>query len=713
MSTPVIKDHSLYSWYQYRGIIRVLRQSFGSYWDMYVIILVAALLRFYGITTTQFDDDQAAIFGMAREAIVHGHLVATSNIASIGIYNPPAIVYLLMIPAAISANPLAGAIFTALLATVAVLLVYLCVRRYYGRFAAMVASSLYAVSALPVFYSRFMWNQNMLLFFVPLLICVLFLGCIERRKGWLPLAVVLVGLAIQLHATGVVLLAPLLVALCLSPRTLRLQDLVLSAAGLLMLYGFYILWLFNSHFLDIQVLTESQQKLAEIDGQSWAYFVQFLSPYDPNSLFNQPFQNTRSILYPALPWLAWLPYVMTGLAICAALMLLWMIFFPGYAAEEAARGIRERIWRWWRNLRASPTRCGLVVLLVWQLVPLIYLSRHSVALYAHYFIVLLPGTFIGIGIFLSRLRLWSWQRIGHGHNWLRRAVYVLTAVVIIGELCGGTALAYDMTAGTANVNYITYNALSSLQNALQEADQIAQQHHYHRIYIGVDARRTSAMNYLAQFMHTPVTIFKWDCLVLPAPESGPALLLTMPEDARLRELVLFSAQRKPVAMLERVGGRPFELLAVNTTPPHTEIEQPAFVSNLSLLNVRGYYFAREEQYLLRWRVLRNLPSLPRVNYSYRFAIRSLDGRELTYKVCNVNNIQAGDQLFMTLKQVGLEAQSAPVSVQFSQQTPYTMDYELPGGLPIVFDTYANVQKPWKTLFTTTGSSTILVRLPGF
>src|SRR5690242_8328869 len=90
-------------------------------WELYPILLLAAFFRFYLIQTTEFDDDQANIFRMAHDAVSHGHLVATSNIASVKIYNPPGIIYLLMLPAAFSPNPLGGALLIALFSTLGVL----------------------------------------------------------------------------------------------------------------------------------------------------------------------------------------------------------------------------------------------------------------------------------------------------------------------------------------------------------------------------------------------------------------------------------------------------------------------------------------------------------------------------------------------------------------------------------------------------------------
>jgi len=159
-------------------------RSWLSCWEICPILLIASALRFYMINVTEFDGDQATIFSMAYDAVSHGYLVATSNVASIGIVNPPAIIYILMLPAAFSANPVWGAVLTALLATLSVLLTYIFVRRYYGRLAATIASLLYATAALPVFYSRFIWQQNLLLFFAPLYILLLFRGAVARRQGW-------------------------------------------------------------------------------------------------------------------------------------------------------------------------------------------------------------------------------------------------------------------------------------------------------------------------------------------------------------------------------------------------------------------------------------------------------------------------------------------------------------------------------------------------
>jgi len=113
-------------------------------WELYPILFIAASLRLYRIDTVLFVDDQAVVFSMARDAIVHGLWPITSNRASLGILNFPLVVYLFMLPAAISSNPLWAEVMVGLLNTIAVLLAYLFVRRYYGRLAGTIVALFYA-----------------------------------------------------------------------------------------------------------------------------------------------------------------------------------------------------------------------------------------------------------------------------------------------------------------------------------------------------------------------------------------------------------------------------------------------------------------------------------------------------------------------------------------------------------------------------------------
>src|SRR5260370_4616334 len=163
-------------------------------WELYPILFIAASLRLYRIDTVLFVDDQAVVFSMARDAIVHGLWPITSNRASLGILNFPLVVYLFMLPAAISSNPLWAEVMVGLLNTIAVLLAYLFVRRYYGRLAGTIVALFYATCMMALAYSGDIWPQSVLPPFVMLFLFCLFRGVVERRRGWLFPAILLLWL---------------------------------------------------------------------------------------------------------------------------------------------------------------------------------------------------------------------------------------------------------------------------------------------------------------------------------------------------------------------------------------------------------------------------------------------------------------------------------------------------------------------------------------
>src|SRR5579864_3208003 len=117
---------------QHSTVMRSWLLWLASAWEVFLILLVAGFLRFYQINTTEFDEDQAQLFRMAYDAVHHALLPTTSNAASIGISNPPGVIYLFIPLAALSANPLWGAMLVGTFTTATALLTYFFTRRYYG-----------------------------------------------------------------------------------------------------------------------------------------------------------------------------------------------------------------------------------------------------------------------------------------------------------------------------------------------------------------------------------------------------------------------------------------------------------------------------------------------------------------------------------------------------------------------------------------------------
>jgi hypothetical protein len=720
----------------------------ASAWEVFLILLVAGFLRFYQINTTEFDEDQAQLFRMAYDAVHHALLPTTSNAASIGISNPPGVIYLFMPLAALSANPLWGAMLVGVFTTATVLLTYFFTRHYYGRFAGIVAALLYATSARPLTYARFIWQPNLMPPFVVLFMFALFWGVVERRKGWLFAALFLFGILYQMHPTTLLLAVPLLAAIVLAPGTLRWRDLAFACAALLVIFFPYLIWEAYTGFADIRTVLMLAKQHAHIDTQAIHLYRTFLIPFDT------PPTDMRSLVRMLAPMLSWLsiavPLLTLGGLVTAGLLLLRSAGgqdakvdeAPGRpqgsaptiheetipAAQEAkgggernrvGAGLAPALWwlrwlyNWWADLRATPYRCGLVLLLVWQIAPLLILSRHSVPLHSQYFFMFMPGPFILIGLFLAKVV--EWLR-GHGQrrqwSFLRYAVYVIVGLVIIAQLVGSMAAAIDTSSGNFDDRgfqpYPYHNDLRSLQHALGEADQLAQQHHLSRVYITTDAATQTALRYLAEQMQTPTSLFDaTNCLVLPNPAAGPAVLLVGPYDGLTNALLSQFASATLIDQPIRPAGAPFRLYIVTSTltqPP----SQNTFTGNLQLLGTQAQQmsFNNSPWLVTRWSLMHAEKPSFRTTYSYTLKVLpNGNSAQSSQSKCTFTAIRAGDQLLVAF---GLpKGSSASTSVTIEAQSFTTIpDNPVYGPFHLETDGDENIAR--MILQTTDGGDSITV-----
>ena len=736
---------------QARPIRRVLFSWLFS-WDIYLILLVAGFLRLFALNTSEFDADQATIFILAREAVQHGLLPIVSNRASIGIENPPAVIYLLMIPAAISADPLWATVMIGLFNIFAVLLTYFFIRRYYGRLAALIAALLYAAATKPLNYSRFLWQQNMLAPLALLFIFALFWGVVERRKGWFFPALLLIGISYQLHETSTLLAIPLLAAVVLAPGTVRWRDLALGIASLLLIFSPYILWEFSSNFADLFIILKVAKLPAHFDADAIYSYRFFLSPNGFNSYYQLP-ASPASALRLFAPILGVLRYTLQFLVLGGLATAGVQAFWTGrnalphtLAREEAAASPLSLLRNWWTGLRATPYRCGLMILLVWQVVLLLILMRHSVTMYPYYLLILMPGPFILAGFFIAQLLKWI-QRIGHvaeftpgdasavpdkqgftsaidgavppaysfeARNFLttalRCAVYFIVAFAVIAQIIAAIATLVDAAQGT-NGHGKTFNDLRSLQLALGEADHLAQQRHLNRVYITTDANSETAIRYLAQQLQTPATLFDDSrCFVLPNPAEGPAVLLVSPYAELTRALLGQYAATTLIDQPARLGAPPFNLYIVS---PRRVLEKtslhPSFVDNLQLVNVQRQQLSITDRSWLisRWNLLRSAQPVSRTTYTFAMSALPNNGNRPAESLCTFNAMRPGDQLFVAFALPGNVLSSTSVTIKGLSYT--TTPYD-PALGPLLLETDKTRDSPVKILLTAEGKDNITIPL---
>ena len=679
-------------------------------WEIFPILFIAGFLRLYLLNTSEFDADQAAIFAMARAAVRYGMLPLMSIRASIGIEHPPAAIYFYMVPASLSANPYWAIMMVGLLNTSAILFTYVFTRRYYGRLAAFIAALLYTTATEPLTYSRFIWQPNLIAPLIVLFLFALFWGVVEQRKGWLFPAILLLGLIYQLHETSTLLILPLLVAVVLAPRTIRWRDLAFSLIALLILFSPYLLWEYSTHFADVYTVLNTARRPAHIDDTALTLYQAFISPYT-YSVTNQISNNPSAMLRLFVPVFYLLRHILLllvfgGLAL-AGLLALLPTRIParrpssapgcGFRTMDEGRGHAShfaRIQGWWMQLLNTPYRCGLLVLCVWQVLPILILSRHSVSLYPYYLLMLMPGPFILAGIFISLVVKWTQQlpkqsptnlppllvrnsvllRILHP---VRYGLYAVAVFVIIAQVATTTASLLDSVQGH-NGHGKTWNDLGSLQHALAEADQVAQTRHLNRVYVTTDTYTRTAFGYLVEQMHTPTTLFDDShCLPLPSSKDGPAVLLVSPFAQVTQSLLRIFATTILIDQPTRLGSLPFKLYVVAPIPmPPLPIATTSFGGDLQLLTTQAKYVPSQNSpswMVLHWNMLRTAQPALRSSYNYTGITYVHDGSGSTIQApCSFSALRANDQLLMAfpLPKNTLAPASISVGVQSNTTVPY-------------------------------------------
>jgi hypothetical protein len=177
--------------------------------EVVLLIALALGLRLYRIADySTFQGDQGVDALAARRLLVE-HLLPVEGPATSagGVHLGPLYYYLLAVPMLVVwLDPLADAIFMAVLGAFAIGLVYLLARLWFGRAAAVVAATLFAISPAAIEASRSAWNPAPAPFFV--LVGLMGLEVFRRQHNgrWLVLVGGAISCIIQFHyfAVGLV-----------------------------------------------------------------------------------------------------------------------------------------------------------------------------------------------------------------------------------------------------------------------------------------------------------------------------------------------------------------------------------------------------------------------------------------------------------------------------------------------------------------------------
>ena len=359
-----------------------------------------------------------------------------------------------------------------------------------------------------------------------------------------------------------------------------------------------------------------------------------------------------------------------------------------------------------RSLQSDRYRSGLIELLIWQIVPVIILSRHAIDLHTQYFFMLLPGSFILIGIFFAHVLNWLQRRQGWPRQ-IRFAFYAFVFLLVAAQTIGSTVWLLDTThTNTSDDKFTPYhNDLRSLKGALNDADTLAQTHHLNHVYVATDVANQDALGYLNEQMpiHTPTTLFDATrCLVLPNTANGPAVLLVGPHNELADALVTHFAQATLVSTPARLGGAPFHLYLVSSLSEGTAPKNALLGNDLQLLDPSTHTLSitQKSWQVTRWSLLR--PQAPRSRTTYNYALTATDSNNPTHHMTNTfNTISAGDQLLVAFPQP--KAASMNIGAKFFMGVPFNPTYGL-----FRLETDTSQQTQWVGLQTPDGKNTVQV-----
>ena len=335
------------------------------------IVVVAATARFFRLDLMEFKGDEAGVYRLALHALGYtepgvGRFFPTEGIASsVGVPNPPLFVYLVALPTAVVRSPLAPVGLIAATNVVAVWLCYVAGARIWSRLTGMIASALLALAPWGIIFSRKLWEQDLLPIVSALFLLELHALLVQRRVRAVTTLVILAAVGMQLHFSAVVLGG---LAVCALVRARSVVTARSLAAGLAVAA---VLWLPFLALHGSSLLHPHPASVPPTIAHRFAHAVHLTAAI-----------GGTDELSTLVSWQPPAAQALTLLLAVATFAGLTLSVRDGHGDLRSVRGLA----------------------LVWYVAPAALLTLLRTTPYIHYFIVLFPLPFIGLGYLVSRLR---------------------------------------------------------------------------------------------------------------------------------------------------------------------------------------------------------------------------------------------------------------------------------------------------------------------
>ncbi len=373
-----------------------------------VILALGAILRLGWPELTEFKLDEATLIGLAHAMVRGDYLSLAGPATSQGLTNGPWSIYLLAIPSLISRNPIVATLFVGMLNLLAVLGTYFLARRWWGQHAAWVAGLLYAASPWAIFSTRKLWVQSLTPPFI-----VLYAGAacafLEGRRRALALHLVALAFLLQIYPAALALVPVTLLVIAIRWRHVSWRVLLIAVAVGAVIFAPYALDQARRGWPDARTAFHLAKSDATVDGQALQFAWMMTVGSNLHSLAGANAFHEYLATTPNLNFLLTLEGL---LVIAGAIWLLRSWLRPSANTDPSVRSIS-------------------LFLLVWTLIPILLLIRHTMPIYPHYFLVLLPAPYLMAGSALQSLGDWARTRSTAWQRWIPSAILLVPGAIAL------------------------------------------------------------------------------------------------------------------------------------------------------------------------------------------------------------------------------------------------------------------------------------------
>lgn len=236
-----------------------------------LLIITSSFFRISNLNLIEFKADEAANILLAAQPILGHPLSPGGTVSSLGILNPPVFNYFLLPILFFSFDPRVITFFIALSNIIAIIGLFLIIKKYYSTQTAFISSVLISLSPWAILYSRKIWMQDLLLPFIALMLLSIHKLIIDKKEHYWLLYGLSSALLIQLHQISIIFVLIISIFLILKRVKINLKFLILGTAiGLLPLMP-YIIYEFSNNFPDLKSILDTKSKLSP--NYSWQIFI--------------------------------------------------------------------------------------------------------------------------------------------------------------------------------------------------------------------------------------------------------------------------------------------------------------------------------------------------------------------------------------------------------------------------------------------------------